>query len=240
MIWLDTNDEEADFPDVECALREPDGLLAIGGTLTVQRILQAYRKGIFPWYNDGQPILWWSPDPRTVLFPGDVKISRSLRKILRNQQFQVSMDCAFEAVIAGCAAPRKGQEGTWITREMNEAYIRLHELGICHSVEVRSEGKLVGGLYGLGVGGMFFGESMFSLQANASKVALIHLDAQLAMWNFKAIDCQTRTEHLIRLGARELPRSVFTEILRGALEQTDRRGRWQLDPSVLEYLRNPD
>ncbi|MEO6696524.1 MAG: leucyl/phenylalanyl-tRNA--protein transferase, partial [Gammaproteobacteria bacterium] len=178
--WLSPEDQI--FPDVNLALREPDGLLALGGDLSPERLLAAYRKGIFPWYNEGQPILWWSPDPRAVLFPSRVKISRSLRKTLRQGRYRITLDQAFRSVIEGCAAPRNGVPGTWISRAMMEAYTELHERGYAHSVEAWRDGQLVGGLYGVALGRVFFGESMFSRSPDASKVALASLARQLAVW----------------------------------------------------------
>ncbi|MGB5534984.1 MAG: leucyl/phenylalanyl-tRNA--protein transferase, partial [Thiogranum sp.] len=178
-LWITPGDRSLDFPDVSLALREPDGLLAVGGDLTADRILSAYRRGIFPWYSDKQPILWWSPDPRTVLFPARLKLSRSLRKTLRRARFRVTMDQAFREVIAACAAPRPGSFGTWITQDMADAYNALHETGCAHSVECWLDDRLVGGLYGVSTGRVFFGESMFSRVPDASKVAFAWLVRQL-------------------------------------------------------------
>jgi leucyl/phenylalanyl-tRNA--protein transferase len=194
------------FPDVSDALRHPNGLLAVGGDLSPDRLENAYRRGIFPWFSDGDPILWWSPDPRTVLFPDRLKIPRSLRKRLRRQPFKVTMDRAFGQVIRACAAPRDEHGGTWILPEMVMAYEALHRRGVAHSVEVWQAGGLVGGLYGIAIGRAFFGESMFSRVPDASKAALVHLCERLTHWGFGLIDCQMRTEHLIRLGAVEIPR----------------------------------
>lgn len=206
-------DDCAAFPDVSRALKHPDGLLAFGGDLSPERLEQAYRRGIFPWFSAGDPILWWSPDPRTVLFPERLRVSRSLHKRLRKEPFRVTMDRDFGGVIRGCAAPRDAQGGTWILPEMVDAYETLHRRGFAHSVEVRQDGALVGGLYGVAVGRAFFGESMFSRASDASKVALIHLCERLAHWGFGLIDCQMRTEHLIRLGAVEIPREEFVRRL---------------------------
>ena len=205
---LDTSPPEA-FPAVEYALHEPNGLLAAGGDLTPQRLLCAYRKGIFPWFNDAQPILWWSPDPRAVLFPQELIISRSLRKRVRNGDFGLSIDRDFARVIRACAAPRRDCGETWITNEMRTAYLRLHTLGHAHSVECWFAEKLVGGLYGVALGKVFFGESMFSLLPDASKVALVHLCQQ----GFELIDCQLPSDHLARLGARSIPRQKFQSLL---------------------------
>lgn len=211
--WLDPYNEEQPFPNPEYALTDPDGLLAVGGSLSPRRLLRAYRHGIFPWYSDGQPILWWSPDPRTVLFPDRINISRSLRKTLRKQLFNVTMDQAFEQVIDCCSQPRKGESGTWLTAEMKQAYGRLHYLGHAHSVEIWTDQTLVGGLYGVSIGRVFFGESMFSRVADASKVALVYLCKHLQRWDFALIDCQMHTAHLVRMGAQDIPRALFLELL---------------------------
>jgi leucyl/phenylalanyl-tRNA--protein transferase len=221
--------DDTPFPPVEQALRSPDGLLATGGSLAPQRLLEAYRHGIFPWFSEGDPILWWSPDPRTVLFPGELKISRSLRKPLRRKTFEIRTDTAFERVMRACAAPRKGQGGTWISEGMVAAYLRLHRMGVAHSVETWSEGDLVGGLYGVGIGRMFYGESMFSRKNDASKVALAHLAAQLQRWNYGMIDCQMHTPHLASLGARQMPRAEFILRLKDLVQLPDSACRWQFD-----------
>jgi leucyl/phenylalanyl-tRNA--protein transferase len=197
------------FPPVEQALRSPNGLLAAGGDLSTARLLEAYRHGIFPWFNEGEPILWWSPDPRMVLFPQEFKVSHSLLKTLRNGRHEVLFDTSFEQVMRACAAPREGASGTWIHEEMITSYCELHRLGYAHSVETWMDGELVGGLYGMALGRMFYGESMFSRRPNASKIALAHLAAQLKKWNFGMIDCQMNTPHLASLGAREIPRKEF-------------------------------
>ncbi len=206
ILWLTGN---APFPEVGTALREPNGLLAAGGDLTPERILDAYRPGIFPWFRPGDPVLWWSPDPRMVLFPSEFKLSRSLARVIRNGGFELRFDTAFESVMRACAEPRPGQNGTWIQEDMIAAYCALHELGYAHSVETWRDGELVGGLYGIAIGRMFYGESMFSREANASKVALAHLARQLEHWGFELIDCQMNTPHLASLGAREIPRTEF-------------------------------
>jgi leucyl/phenylalanyl-tRNA--protein transferase len=198
---------------VERALKEPDGLLAAGGDLSPERLLAAYRRGIFPWYSRGQPILWWSPDPRAVLIPSELKVSRSLTKTLRNAGFEVGFDAAFEDVMRSCGERRLRPEGTWISRDMREAYARLHRLGYAHSVEVRRGGKLVGGLYGVALGRVFYGESMFSRERDASKVALKHLCDRLAGLGFALIDCQMATRHLQSLGAKLIPRGEFSALL---------------------------
>jgi leucyl/phenylalanyl-tRNA--protein transferase len=197
------------FPPVTQALRSPNGLLAAGGDLSAARLLEAYRHGIFPWFSEGEPILWWSPDPRMMLVPGEFKISHSLRKTLRNDRHEVRMDSAFEQVMRACAAPRKEANGTWILEEMIAAYCELHRMGYAHSVETWMDGELAGGLYGIALGKMFYGESMFSRKTDASKIALAHLCAQLERWDFGMIDCQMNTPHLASLGAREIPRSEF-------------------------------
>jgi len=212
-FWLDFADPE-DFPAVEFALREPDGLLAIGGDLTVARLLAAYRRGIFPWYSDDQPILWWSPDPRMVLFPEKLHLSRSLRKTLRRNRFRLTVDHDFDAVIRACAEPRPQQPGTWITAEMREAYLRLHRTGHAHSVEAWLDGELAGGLYGVAIGRVFFGESMFTRVTDASKVAFAGFTRFLQASGFGLIDCQVYSEHLASLGAEPLPRPHFTDLLK--------------------------
>ena len=201
--------QESAFPPVAHALHSPNGLLAAGGDLSAARVLEAYRQGIFPWFSEGEPILWWSPDPRMVLFPDEFKISRSLRKTLRNGHYEVRTDSAFEQVMRACAAPRDGANGTWILEEMIQVYCELHRMGYAHSVEIWQDGELTGGLYGMALGKMFYGESMFSRKTDASKIALAHLCAQLSRWNFGMIDCQMNTPHLSSLGAREIPRSEF-------------------------------
>lgn len=201
--------EPPDFPDIDRALDDPNGLLAIGGDLQATRLLKAYRQGIFPWFSDGQPILWWSPDPRAVLYPAHLRITRSLRQSLRNRGYRVSFDEDFAAVIRACAAPRSYESGTWITQDMIQAYIDLHQRGDAHSIEVWQDDKLVGGLYGLLLGRLFFGESMFSRAIDASKVAFVHLSCFAAIHDMPFIDCQLPNEHLMSLGAENLSRSEF-------------------------------
>jgi leucyl/phenylalanyl-tRNA--protein transferase len=225
--WLD---DDADFPPLEQASRRPNGLLAAGGDLSAERLIRAYRRGIFPWYSPGEPILWWSPDPRMVLFPSELKIARSLAKTLRKGAFTVTADRAFERVIEGCSQPRPGQPGTWITTGMKQAYVALHRLGRAHSVETWREDQLVGGLYGVAIGRAFFGESMFSLVSEASKVALVHLVRQLDHWGFGLIDCQMRTPLLASFGAREIPRSEFTRRLAELVNYPDIPAPWYLTP----------
>lgn len=204
--WLGLRDP---FPPVERALVEPNGLLAAGGDLSPERLLDAYGRGIFPWFNDEDPVLWWSPDPRMVLFPGELHLSRSLRRTIRSREFTVTFDRAFHDVMEGCAGPRDNQDGTWITTDMMRAYARMAELGYAHSVEAWAGGELAGGLYGVAVGRIFYGESMFSRRSDASKVAVSWLARQLDRWQFELIDCQMSTEHLASLGAREVPRADF-------------------------------
>lgn len=222
--WLPA---EPVFPPLRGALAEPNGLLAAGGDLSPTRILAAYRRGIFPWFASGDPILWWSPDPRMVLHPAELKISRSLAKALRNSTYEVRLDSAFAAVIHACAtAPRDGQNGTWITPEMRTAYIELHHLGHAHSVETWAEGKLVGGLYGIAIGHAFFGESMFANARDASKIALAHLCAHLQRHEFGIIDCQMETMHLASLGARPISRDDFVTQIDRLCEELCTSGRW--------------
>lgn len=210
--WLDP--VVYSFPPVEHALEEPNGLLAAGGDLCAGRLIEAYRRGIFPWYESPQPILWWSPSPRMVLFPDKVHVSRSLEKRFKRQEYQLSFDRAFEQVIVHCSSvDREGQAGTWIGEEMITAYQELYQLGHAHSVESWYDGELVGGLYGLAIGQVFFGESMFSLRTDASKVAFVHLARQLQAWGFALIDCQVANPHLVSLGAEEIDRDQFLGII---------------------------
>lgn len=217
LTWL--SKDSLSFPPLARALREPDGLLAAGGDLRPERILAAYRHGCYPWYQQGQPILWWSPDPRFVLFPDELHISRSLGKVLRRQTFEVSYDKAFDRVIDACAGPRSYADGTWITDAMRQAYLQLHRLGHAHSVEVWQAGELVGGLYGLCIGQVFFGESMFSHVDNASKTAFAHLVPDLKRWGIRLIDCQMQTRHLASFGGRAIDRQTFAEQLAQLVEQ---------------------
>lgn len=264
---------DSTFPPVDQALREPNGLLATGGDLSPARLLDAYRHGIFPWFNADDPILWWSPDPRMVLFPQEFKLSRSLRKRLAKGDFEVRTDFAFEEVMRACAAPRADQAGTWIHEDMIAAYTALHHMGYAHSVEVWMPGSLVplpvevetrrqrandedstmstarsergsqrsiddelelaGGLYGVAIGRMFYGESMFSRRTDGSKIALAHLCAQLARWNFGMIDCQMNTSHLASLGAREIPRTEFIHRLQELVHYENRGSPWKFEHDLI-------
>lgn len=222
--WLTAAHE---FPPLATALSEPNGLLAMGGDLAPERLLAAYRRGIFPWYSPGEPILWWSPDPRMVLFPAEFKVSRSLGRTLRRGGYEVRLDTAFARVIAACAqTPRRGQHGTWIVPEMQAAYRRLHELGLAHSVETWVDGELVGGLYGIALGRMFYGESMFSWRSDASKIAVAHLARYLERLGFGMVDCQMHTAHLASLGAREIPRDDFIARLDALVAAGPAPGPW--------------
>jgi leucyl/phenylalanyl-tRNA--protein transferase len=214
---------------VETALAEPNGLLAMGGDLSVERLLDAYRHGIFPWFNPGEPILWWSPDPRMVLVPEEIRVTRSLAKRIRNAGFEVRVDTAFGEVMRGCSAPRDGAGGTWISPAMVVAYSRLFDAGYAHSVETWRAGQLVGGLYGVAIGRMFYGESMFSREPDASKIALVRLARQLRHWHFGLIDCQMETPHLASLGARTMPRATFTAQLAELVNLPHHPGPWHFD-----------
>ncbi len=219
LYWLEPNTTtDNPFPPVEHAFKQPNGLLAAGGQLTPDWLTQAYLHGIFPWFNEGEPILWWSPDPRAVLFLDDLKISRSLRKTLNQNRFTITFDKAFMQVMHACAAPRKNASNTWITPEMLNAYNKLHQSGIAHSVEVWQNDVLVGGIYGIALGQVFFGESMFHRTRDASKVAFVKLVERLQQQNFKLIDCQIHSDHLQSLGATEIPRSEFIKLLKNAHE----------------------
>ena len=226
LYLLDSRNPRAPFPDVENAEREPDGLLAVGGDLSVTRLLNAYRHGIFPWFGAGDPILWWSPDPRTALFPERIRISRSLKKTLRKGRFSITWDREFDAVIAACAQPRSGEGGTWLVPEMVAAYRQLHRHGFAHSVEVWQNGDLAGGLYGIVIGRVFFGESMFTRVSDASKVALVHLCRTLSERGFRLIDCQVLTGHLVRMGAEQVPRGDFVRMLDRWCALPAWRGSW--------------
>ncbi len=216
------------------ALAEPDGLLAVGGDLSVERLVCAYGRGIFPWYNDDTPILWWSPDPRPLIAPHGVRIARSLRRTLRRGEFTVTFDTAFEDVVGGCArTPRPQGEGTWLVWDMVEAYCRLHEQGLAHSVEAWKDGKLAGGLYGVSLGGAFFGESMFYREPSASKAAFATLCRVLAAWDFDFVDCQQVTPHMLAFGAMPVPRVEFLDRLASSIERPTRKGPWTGAEGVL-------
>lgn len=226
VIWLSPEDGPDAFPDIQNALHEPDGLLAAGGDLSSERLLTAYANGIFPWFDEGQPILWWSPDPRCVLHAPDYHVSRRLKQTIPRSTLTLSYNQAFGEVIRACADERKSQQGTWITSNMISAYERMHCEGWAHSVEVWKSDRLVAGVYGLAIGKVFFGESMFSLEANASKLALLGLCHQLARNRFALIDCQVVSPHLITLGATTMPRVEFARILRSACRPAIRFDRW--------------
>ncbi len=231
--WLEPGDP---FPPVERALRDPNGLLAAGGDLSPERLLAAYRRGIFPWFGDEDPLLWWSPDPRMVLFARELHVARSLRRVLRSGRYTVTFDRAFRGVMDGCAEPRRDEAGTWITDEMVAAYTTLARLGFAHSVETWRNGSLVGGLYGVAIGRMFYGESMFSRATDASKVALVTLVRQLERWGFELIDCQMSTSHLASLGAREVPRAQFLTQLARLAAQPPVSGPWTVDADLYNDL----
>jgi leucyl/phenylalanyl-tRNA--protein transferase len=221
--WLDP--EQLWFPPADEALDDPDGLLALGGDLSSQRLLLAYRNGIFPWFSDDQPILWWSPNPRCVLFPNEIHISRSLRRTLNQRRFEVTADQCFSRIIRLCATTRA--EGTWITDDMIGAYTDLHRQGIAHSIEIwNRQGELAGGMYGLALGRCFFGESMFSLETNASKVLMVHLANQLSAWGYQMMDCQVESDHLLSMGARTIPRAEFLSILRACVDRKADQPDW--------------
>jgi leucyl/phenylalanyl-tRNA--protein transferase len=226
LFLLDPGNPRAPFPAAGLAETDPNGLLAVGGDLHPERLINAYRNGIFPWFSPGDPILWWSPDPRTLLFPAQVRVSRSLRKALRRRRLGVTMDRAFDAVIRACSGPRRDGAGTWLVPEMIAAYGRLHRRGLAHSVEVWQDGELVGGLYGVGLGRVFYGESMFSRVGDASKVALVHLCQRLDAWGFAVVDCQMMSGHLVRMGAQQVQRDAFTALLRRWCPVPGREGSW--------------
>jgi leucyl/phenylalanyl-tRNA--protein transferase len=225
--WIGTSDP---FPPLDRALDDPNGLLAAGGSLSARRLIDAYRHGIFPWSSEGQPLLWWSPDPRMVLLTDEFNVSRSLRKRLRERRFEVRIDTACAEVIAACAGPRSGQAGTWITDEIGRAYVELHRGGYVHSVECWRDGRLVGGLYGVALGRVFFGESMFAHETDASKVALAHLVAKLRAIDVPLIDCQQETAHLASLGARSISRTRFAALLGELIHSTAPPTGWSTGP----------
>ena len=232
--WLASDSPPDSFPNPNIALRFPNGLLAAGGDLSVARLLCAYRRGVFPWYSSTQPILWWSPDPRCVIFTDRMHISHSLRKQLRRGDYAMSFDTAFDEVVTACAAPRRRlpTEGTWITPAIQTAYLELHRRGYAHSIEIRMHDELVGGLYGVALGGVFFGESMFSRRTNASKIALACLARQLLNWGFTMLDCQVPSPHLAQLGSVCLPRAEFLELLSHDIKLPGRDGNWQLEAKL--------
>ncbi|HEX2650713.1 MAG TPA: leucyl/phenylalanyl-tRNA--protein transferase [Burkholderiales bacterium] len=223
LTWLERGDA---FPPLEQALKDPNGLLCAGGDLSTGRLLEAYRRGIFPWYSGEEPILWWSPDPRMVLFCDELKVSRSLAKNIRNKGFEIRLDSAFPRVVKACSEPRKGEGGTWLTPAMQAAYAALHRLGHAHSVETWQGERLVGGLYGVAIGRMFYGESMFSRATDASKVALVALVGELRARGFPLIDCQQNTPLLASLGAREIPRRHFVRRIAALVNYPEPMGKW--------------
>lgn len=232
LFALDPSTPYAPFPDVEQAETEPDGLLALGGDLSITRLLNAYKQGIFPWYSEGQPILWWSPNPRTILLPARLKVSKSLRKTLRKCLFSATLDHDFDGVISACAEPRRNGDGTWILPEMSDAYRALHRAGYAHSVEIWRENKLVGGLYGVALGRIFFGESMFSRVSNASKIAMVHLANTLLERSFYLLDCQIHSQHLASLGAQEISRRNFVELLNQYCDLPGDTGSWATSDAI--------
>lgn len=236
ITWLTPGDPSDAFPPLEMALREPEGLLAAGGDLGTERLLFAYRNGIFPWYEDGQPLLWWSPDPRCVIQAGDLHISRRLRRELRKGTAEVRFNTVFGDVIRACAAPRRSLQGTWITSQMIVAYERLFEEGWAHSIEVWRQNELIGGLYGLAIGRAFFGESMFSREPNASKIALLALSRFMDRGEFEILDCQVASRHLLDLGATLMPRSQFASLLERLCDPPKAIENWPSDPITASGL----
>jgi len=232
--WLDERDP---FPPVESALGDPNGLIAAGDDLSPERLVDAYARGIFPWFGDDDPVLWWSPDPRMVLQPRDLHVSRSLRRAIRSARYAVTLDAAFPHVVAGCAEPRDAEGGTWITAGMAAAYNRLAALGFAHSVEVWAGDTLVGGLYGVALGRMFYAESMFSRRRDASKIALVYLVRQLERWGFELVDCQMFTTHLASLGAREISRTEFLQFVDRLARLPAVPSPWALAPDLEEIVR---
>ncbi len=227
LILLDPDQPDQAFPPTSKALKDPNGLLAVGGCLSTTRLLNAYRHGIFPWYSDDEPILWWSPDPRLVLFPEQLNVSQSLRKTLQKQKYTVTIDQAFTQVIKACAQPRQAESGTWITDDIENAYSALHKLGVAHSAEAWLDGVLVGGLYGVAIGQVFFGESMFHTATDASKVAFATLVDKLKSWDYKLIDCQVHSAHLASLGAVEINRTEFNKLIKQYSAQPTHSFAWQ-------------
>ena len=232
--WISSDDPPEAFPDIESAYDVPNGLLAAGGDLSLGRLLYAYRHGIFPWFDKDQPILWWSPEPRCVLHPEALRISRRTKRSLKSSNFQIRFNTAFDDVVAGCAAQRHGQDGTWITREMAAAYRNLHDHNWAHSIEVWSSDNLVGGLYGLAIGKVFFGESMFSRENNASKAAMLTLCETLLENNFSLLDCQVESPHLMSLGATLTPRQEFAATLQNACKEPDPFNNWPQEARNIE------
>lgn len=231
IVWLDPDNDDDPFPPLSEAQTDPNGLLAAGGSLSPKRLLSAYRQGIFPWFDDSQPILWWSPAPRMVLKPSELHVSKSLAKLIRKGTYTCSFDKDFANVIMECAKDRADQDGTWITESMRAAYQTLHQLGHAHSVEVWLDDELVGGLYGIAIGQFYFGESMFSRRPNTSKIGLAYLTEKLQQWGYQYIDCQVKTEHLESLGANELPRERFSELLETYCPQQPALGAWLMGES---------
>lgn len=236
VVWLTAADAPETFPPVDDALREPDGLLAAGGDLSTARILAAYRQAIFPWYDNGQPLLWWSPDPRCVFRPGDLHVSRRLRRDLLRSRCELRINSAFAEVIEACAGPRRHGQGTWITNDMRAAYVRLHAEGWAHSVEVWEDDELVGGLYGLAIGRVLFGESMFSRQSNASKMALLLVDRLLSSGVLGILDCQVQSSHLLSLGAITIPRAEFVERINALCDPPEPFAGWPMTPLQVAEL----
>jgi leucyl/phenylalanyl-tRNA--protein transferase len=236
IAWLSDSDSPDTFPDVEHALSEPDGLLAAGGDLSSARLRAAYAQGIFPWYEEGQPILWWSPDPRCVLWPDDLHVSRRLRQQVRNSSAELRVNHAFRDVVEQCAGERRSQQGTWITEDMKCAYQALHEEGWAHSIEIWEEDMLTGGLYGLCIGRVFFGESMFSLRPNTSKMAMLGLATHMRSAGLELIDCQVVSPHLVTMGAKMMPRSEFSAFLNQACDPPERHEDWPRNPLPVSDL----
>ena len=234
--WIDPYDESGGFPDINLAMKEPNGLLAVGGNLAPKRLVDAYKKGIFPWYTEGQPILWWSPDPRSVLFPDKLNISRSTIKKIRQDKYHITVDRAFKRVITQCAAPRSDGNGTWLTSQMIDAYSNLHELGYAHSAECWLDGELVGGLYGVSIGRVFFGESMYSRNSDASKIAFIYLATQLKEWGYAMIDCQVHSNYLQSLGASVIPRQEYINLINHWTKLPALNKQWVLENKLINSL----
>ncbi len=241
---IHVDDDESPFPDPSNALVEPDGLLAVGGNLSPTRLLIAYRQGVFPWFSEGDPILWWSPNPRTVFIPEQIHVNRSLRKAIRKQPYRLTLDTAFEQVMRACAEPREQQDGTWITESIIDAYVGLHKRGFAHSVEAWQDDQLVGGLYGVSLGRCFFGESMFSRKDNASKIVFAHFVAQLKVWGFGLIDGQVHSDHLTTLGSQEIDRPIFLSLLDDLCDlipdvPNGHKTQWQFDDPLPDPIPPP-